>query len=69
MRAGKMSKQQIIEAIRLHNRSAGQDYLTDFEVSTLYDYLHRLTNIAGHRGRRSHWVRPGETTAVVTRMH
>jgi hypothetical protein len=64
-----MSKQQIIEAIRTRNRTARRDFLTEFDEHTLTSYLQRLTRIAGHRGRSSAWIRPADTTAVVTRMH
>ncbi len=62
-----MSKQQMIEAIREHNRSADQEFLTRFDEAALSDYLQRLTRVCNHRGRHSRWVRNGASPAVVTR--
>ena len=62
-----MSKQQIIEEIRRHNRSAQPDFLGMFDEPALERYLRRLTQVHGHRGRSSVWVRDGETAAIVTR--
>jgi hypothetical protein len=62
-----MSKQQMIEAIRQHNRSAGSDFLLGFNERALDSYLRRLTTVQGVRGRQSVWVREGDTPAVVTR--
>jgi len=64
-----MSKQQIIEAIRQHNRTANQELLTTFDEHTLENYLKRLTLINGRRGRASVWVRQPDTTSIVTRRH
>ena len=63
-----MSKQQMIEAIRQHNRSANTEFLVSFDEQTLASYLRRLTTIQGRRGRMSVWVREGDTPAIVTRM-
>jgi len=63
-----MSKQQIIDAIREHNRSAGQEFLIRFNEVALQTYLQRLTRVSGHRGRGSVWVRSGETAAAMTGM-
>jgi ABC-type transporter MlaC component len=64
-----MNKQQMIEAIRNRNRTAGEDFLTTFDENALRSYLDRLTNIQGRRGKTSIWVRPGDTTSIVTRLH
>lgn len=63
-----MSKQQMIEAIRAHNRSVTSDFLATFDERSLQTYLRRLTELQGKRGKSTVWVRPGDTTAVVTRM-
>ncbi len=63
-----MSKHQIIEAIRQHNRSATEEFLALFDEQALQSYLRRLTTLLGHRGRDSVWVRQGDTPAVVTRL-
>ena len=64
-----MSKQEMIEEIRRHNRSAGPEFLDSFKEPALERYLRRLTQVQGCRGRESVWVRDGETPAVVTREH
>ena len=63
-----MSKQQVIDAIRQHNRSASTDYLIRFNKEALEDYLQRLTMIQGRRGRDSIWIRRTTDRAVVSRM-
>lgn len=68
MVAANMSKQQMIDAIRQHNRSAEAEFLIEFNEVALKNYLERLTTIHGRRGRASVWVRTGETPAVVTRL-
>ena len=62
-----MSKQQLIEAIRNHNKSASVDFLYDFTETDLIKYLHHLRYINRPRGKYSVWVRPGDTAAIVTR--
>ena len=64
-----MSKLQIIEAIRLRNRTADQAFLIAFDERALASYLKRLTTINGRRGPSSRWVRPGDTAAIVTRLY
>ena len=61
-----MSKQQVIEAIRQHNRSAKTEDLDTFDESSLSEYLQRLTHVLGHRG--SSWVRNTTHKAVVARI-
>lgn len=63
-----MSKQQMIEAIRQHNRSASEKFLVTFDDRTLDTYLRRLTFLSNHRGRDSHWTREPQTTAIVSRV-
>ena len=62
-----MSKQQMIEAIRHHNRSVSDEFLVNFDEKTLQAYLSRLTKVLGHRGRSSVWVRPDTGRAIVSR--
>ncbi len=52
-----MSKHEMIEAIRAHNRSAHYEFLNDFDETDLRTYLRRLTKLNGRRGRDSVWVR------------
>ncbi len=62
-----MGKQQIIDAIRIHNKSASEQFLADFNEPDLMKYLHHLRYENRPRGRYSVWVRPGDTAAIVTR--
>jgi hypothetical protein len=64
---GFMSKQQMIDAIQSHSRGAGVEFLIHFNEEQLQKYLNRLTQVVGHRGRMSIWVRQSESRAVVTR--
>ena len=64
-----MSKQQLIDAIRNHNRSAQDAFLVTFDQQVLETYLRRLQTVQGKRGAGSVWVRPGDSPAVVTRTH
>lgn len=64
-----MSKQQVIDAIRVHNPSAPTEFLSVFDERKLQSYLQRLTRILGRRGRGSVWVREGDTPAIITRHH
>lgn len=63
-----MSKQQLIEAIREHNRSASDDFLIGFDEAALSNYLNHLQYKIGPRSGAAAWVRTGETPAVVTRQ-
>ena len=62
-----MSKQQLIEQIRARNRTVTDEFLDGFKEDVLTSYLQRLTNVLGHRGRSSVWVRESCSPAVVTR--
>jgi len=62
-----MSKAQMIDAIRQHNRSAQAEFLTSFDEPTLQSYLERLTKLSNHRGPSTSWVRTGESRAIITR--
>ena len=63
-----MSKEQMIQAIRQRNRSAKMEYLVGFNEDALQTYLQRLTNVVGHRGRNSRWVRQTTSPCVCTRV-
>jgi len=63
-----MIKYQMVETIREHNRTAPADFLMTFKEDQLKRYLRRLTDLSGHRGRSSVWVREGETPAIVARV-
>lgn len=62
-----MSKQQLIEAIQEHNRSATQDFLFGFDEAALSNYLSHLVYRTRPRGTAARWIRPTETHAIVTR--
>ena len=62
-----MSKNEMIEKIRRCNRSASDEFLLSFDERTLGDYLSRLTNLNGRRGRNSVWVRQTTHPAVTQR--
>ncbi len=62
-----ISKAQIISAIQQINGSARKEWLDFFTSHTLLRYLDRLELTLEPRGRRSGWVRRGETPAIVTR--
>jgi hypothetical protein len=62
-----MSKHQMIEAIREQNRTAPLEFLIHFNEQQLRTYLDRLTQVNGHRGRMSIWVRQSDSRSVVTR--
>lgn len=61
-----MSKQQMIDAIRMVNRSASSEFLDRFEPTQLDRYLERLARIHNQRGSASRWVREPETPAIVS---
>ena len=58
----------MIDAIRQFNRTAPLEFLTRFDERSLKSYLDRLSLTRGPRGRRSVWVREGDTPAVVARL-
>jgi hypothetical protein len=60
-----MNKEQLIMAIRSVNHSVRREFLDGFQEADLEKYLRRLTNLLGHRGPESIWVRDGDTHAVV----
>lgn len=63
-----MSKHQMIDAIRQRNRSARPEFLLSFNEQTLEEYLRRLTELSGHRGKATKWVRQTAAPAVTMRL-
>lgn len=63
-----MTKLEMIEQIRVHNRSADAEFLARFDEPTLGGYLDRLTRLHGQRGRHSVQVRPDASPASCTRL-
>ena len=59
-----MSKHELIEAIRRHNRTATVPFLMSFKEPQLVDYLGRLT-LTQTRG--SAWVRQSSDPAITVR--
>ena len=60
-----LSKDQVIELILDFNPSASPSWLDQFRVEALDSYLRHL-RFTQEPPRRSRWVRPGDTPAVVT---
>ena len=60
-----MSKQDVIERIRQANPGVEAAFLAGFDEAELSSYLRRLTEVLGHRGPGSVWVRERGTPAVV----
>ncbi|MEM1097234.1 MAG: hypothetical protein AAGH92_00460 [Planctomycetota bacterium] len=52
-----MTKPEIIERIRSHNRSADAAFLARFPEPALIAYLGRLDRLSNRRGDASRWVR------------
>jgi hypothetical protein len=64
-----MGKEELIQAIRTHNRSASSQFLVNFDEPALHSYLQHLKYTSQPRGGSHIWVRAGETHSVVTRSH
>ncbi|GAB4382770.1 MAG: hypothetical protein Kow0022_01020 [Phycisphaerales bacterium] len=62
-----LSKGQLIEQILLLNPGATSEFLADFSVSELSQYLNHLLWLQQPRSGQARWTRPGETPAVVAR--
>lgn len=62
-----LSKGQLIEQILLLNPGATLEFLADFSVSELSQYLNHLLWLQQPRSGQARWTRPGETPAVVAR--
>lgn len=62
-----MSRDELIHAIRGHNRTASPEFLGRFNDPALTQYLRHLQTGRLPRGPGSCWVRSPETPAIVTR--
>jgi hypothetical protein len=62
-----LSKDQIINGIQQINRSARRDWLIEFDADALRKYLDHLHQALEPRGGHSIWVRPNETSAIISR--
>jgi hypothetical protein len=60
-----MSKEALIETIRHHNPSAGQQFLSRFTDLQLERYLTHLRHLAQPRSASAGWIRTFETRAIV----
>jgi hypothetical protein len=47
-----MSKRELIDAIRMHNRTVAPEFLARFAESDLKAYLHRVTEVTGPQAPR-----------------
>ena len=61
-----MSRDELIHAIRDHNRTATHEFLCGFDDPALSHYLNHLQIGRKPRGLASCWIRIPETPAVVT---
>ena len=59
-----MSKSETIERIQQATPGVKAAFLADFDEAELDSYLRRLTEVLGHRGPGSVWVREPNTPAV-----
>lgn len=59
-------KQRLIEMIQEINPTAAVDWLERFDAGALRDYLDHLQLTLEPRGRRSSWIRRGDSPPVVT---
>lgn len=62
-----LSKGQLIEQILLINPGATLEFLADFSVSELSQYLNHLLWLQQPRSGQARWARAGDTPAVVAR--
>jgi len=62
-----LNKQQVIDGIQQINQSARRDWLEVFDIFALRRYLDHLQRTLEPRGGGSHWIRPGDTPAIVTK--
>lgn len=62
-----MSRDELIHAIRDHNRTASHEFLGGFDDPALSHYLQHLRAGRKPRGAASCWIRIPETSAIVTR--
>jgi hypothetical protein len=63
-----LTKTQLIEAISQINQSARHEWLSLFDVAALRRYFEHLQWQLEPRGRKSVWVREGDTPAILTRQ-
>ncbi len=62
----RLSRDQVIDRIVRINTSATASFLEKFETASLKRYLDHLDVAKGPRGRRSGWIRPGDSRAIMT---
>ena len=63
-----MTREQLIDRILDHNRTATPEFLGQFEDDGLRLYLERLTRCSGPRTDRTGWVRKGTGRAIVAHV-
>ncbi len=64
-----MSRVQLIEEIRRHNPTAGEDFLAGFDDDALDIYLQHLQYGKKPRDVHNYWIRSAETAASMTRQN
>lgn len=62
-----LSKGQLIEQILMLNPGATLEFLADFSVNELSQYLNHLLWLQQPRTGGARWTRPGDSPAVVAR--
>ncbi|MEQ8769952.1 MAG: hypothetical protein RIB60_05525 [Phycisphaerales bacterium] len=62
----RLTQGQVIERILELNPTARQSFLSRFTPDELRSYLDHLTTAAQPRGEASRWVRPGDTSAIMS---
>ena len=53
-----MQKRQLIDTIRSLNPTTSETFLSQFDESSLRDYLTRLESVRRHETLIAEWVRP-----------
>lgn len=63
-----LTKEDLIDRIRLYNPTATAGFLGNFDRDELTMYLQHLIATSVPRGREARWERPNETPAITYRI-